>query len=145
MRHLIREDRQGPVATVGIGLLSAAWAFAGWRNLPRLAHPSSAAAGLIIAVSLYVAFRIGQRSVTRSAVARAVAIAAPGAACASTSSSTAQVAVIVHPELGAQRAGRVFGLEDAPWMVAAHRAVELDETEALDTALEDVLEERETT
>lgn len=139
--------RGGPVGSLGTIALSVAWAFAGFRNLPRLSHPQGAAAAVIVAVCILVAYRAGRKAVTASAVAAAVAQAEATAVAAaqsrSDSQATANVIVVNNPQRGARAAGVAAGLDDMPWMIGSHRAVELDETEALDVALEDVLDARE--
>lgn len=131
------------VICFGIG-----WAFAGFRNLPRLPQPYAAAAGVIVASSLALAYWAGTRRRRDSAVAAAVAKAEAHAAAVANVASSARSdvttnVIVVDPERGAQRAGASLGLADAPWLVGRHRTIELDETEALDAALEDALDARE--
>lgn len=124
-------------------VLGVAWAFAGFRNLPRLPAPQSAAAGALIAGAIALAYVAGKRRQIDSAVAVAVANAEAHAAAVANvavsnqASSNVQV-IIVDPDRGAARAGAATGLGDLPWMVGTHRSVELDETEVIDTMLEDV-------
>lgn len=126
-----------------------AWSLAGWRNMPRLPQPQASAAGVMIGLALLAAYWVGTRTNRSKAVAAAVARAEAAAVAAATggsadSSASAQVVVINTPAAGAAATGRAaLNLEDAPWMVGAHRTVELDEREALEVAWEDVREERE--
>lgn len=115
------------------GAVAVAWALAGWSNLPRLEHPSAAAAGLAIGGCCLLCYLFGARntraSAEASAWAHAEARAAAIASSTSAATSTAQVAVVISPELGARVAGqnRVSGLDAAPWMIGATRDPELEQ------------------
>lgn len=136
--------RGGPVRSLLTVVLGCAWVFAGFRNLPRLSHPSAAAVGLVVGVCLLLAYRAGRRSVSDSAIASAVARAEASALAAARSraesSSAAQANVFVNldPAQGARAAGAATGLDSAPWLVGAHRRAEVEDSEAVELALEDV-------
>lgn len=130
-------------------VLGVVWALAGWRNLPPLDHGTAAAAGFVMASSIGLAYFAGtrrQRDLNR-ATATASAEATALASVAAVTSSAASVNVFVASPATvaparAARAERYALLEDAPWMVGAHRAAEVEE-EAFAVALEDVQDERE--
>lgn len=126
-------------------VLGFGWAMAGWRNMPRLEQPQASAAGLAIACSVGLAYWAGTRRKRDAAVAVAVAQAeAHATAVAAASLAASQhVHVVVDNSQGARAQGsRQFGIEDAPWIVSHETRAEI-ESEALDVALEDVLDERE--
>lgn len=130
------------------GAMACAWALAGWRNMPRLAHPAASAAGLAIAGSILIAYWLGGKRVKESAVAMAVAKAEATALASVQASndnrSNAQVVVHLDPGVGALRAGQVTGLDSAPWMVGAHRAPELlEETDIADVLAAEFTEQVE--
>ncbi len=129
-------------------VLGVVWALAGWRNLPQLEHGTGQAAGFVIGSSILFAYWAGTRRqrelnlATATASAEATAVAA---VTASTSSSSSVNVFVASPATAAParaRAARFELLEDAPWMVGAHRAAEIEE-DALSVALEDVQDERE--
>lgn len=129
---------------VVVGALMVAWALAGWRNMPRLEDPQASAAGTAVAVSVLAAWWLGRRSVRASAVAAAVASAVAAAEARSQATAAAQASVVVNLATGArQAAARDYGgLDAAPWIVSGQTVPEL-EGEALDSALEDVLDRAE--
>lgn len=126
-----------------------AWSLAGWENMPRIERPYSGAAGFVIGVGLLAAYWCGTRTKRSKAVAQAVASAHAEAVAqaqggAAESSAQAQVLVINNPSIGAREAGSAaVGLDRAPWLQGAHRSIDLDETEAIETALQDVSERLE--
>lgn len=130
---------------IGVGG-AIAWALAGWRNMPRLEHPQAAAAGFMVAVSVWLAYWAGTRTQRSKAVAAAVARAEAAALAvaqggAAASDARAQVVVINNPVAGGRHAAEAaVGLDAAPWLIGAHRAIDLDETEALQVAWEDITE-----
>lgn len=124
-----------------------AWALAGWRNMPRLSHASSAAAGLAIAGCCLSCYWLGTR--TKRAAAIAVATAhAEATAMASVQAATASNASVNlylggRAAEGASRAGHYLGLENAPWLVDAGRHADLTETDALEVAMADISDDVE--
>lgn len=139
--------RVGPIRSLVVMALSFAWVAAGVRNLPRLGHPQMAGVVLVVIVCMWLSFRAGARMVKSEAVATAVAHAEARALAAvqaeTTSQAQANVLIVNDVSAGARIRGQALGLQDAPWLDGRHRSIELDETEALDTALEDVLDARE--
>jgi hypothetical protein len=122
-------------------IMAASFAFAGWRNLPRLDHPQASAAGVGIGACILLSYYAGTRRKRDAAVAVAVARAeARAAAHAGATAAVVNHVAVVVPERGARAAGATLGLDDAPWLVGAHRAIELDEREAVEAALADVLD-----
>lgn len=103
--------------------IACVWAWAGWKNMPRLEHPQSTAAGLAIAVSCLVSWWVGVSGARASARAEAYARADARAAARSESRSQAAAAVNLYMgvpseirEQSVPLAGR--GLESAPWIGA---------------------------
>lgn len=123
-----------------IGVLVCGWVFAGWRNLPRIPHPYAPAAGAVIASCMLLAYWAGTRRRRDEAVAVAVARAEAKALAAvkATQTNTQQVAVILDPNLGAARRGEVLGLDSAPWLAGAHTAAEIEETDAVQSMMDDI-------
>ncbi len=115
-----------PFTSLVTTVLCAAFAFAGFRNLPRLDQPASAAAGVAIAVACWICFRSGQRqardsaktAAIASAQAAAVAAAAADSSSSSTSGASASVNVLVLGDRthGARAAGAATGMDEMPWI-----------------------------
>ncbi len=115
-----------PFTSLVTTVLCVAFAFAGFRNLPRLEQPASAAAGLAIAFACWVCFRSGQRQARESAKTAAIAAAEAAALAAATSeassSSTAGASASVNllvlgdRSRGARAAGQATGLDEMPWI-----------------------------
>jgi hypothetical protein len=116
------------------------------KNFPTLPQRSSAAVVVVIASSLWLSFWLGRRSSRAAAIAsanahaeaRALAMATGGAA-----HSSAQVVINLDGTRGARAAGAAGGLDSAPWLVGRHHVAELDETEGVQAALDDVLDREE--
>jgi hypothetical protein len=122
------------------------WAWAGWRNLPAIPNAFAGAFGTCLAVSMYLCYYAGTRRKRDAAVAVAVAQAEARALAAvqATQVANAQVVVNLDPALGARRRGEAFGLDSAPWLVGATQRHEIeDETDAVESMLNDVREEQE--
>jgi hypothetical protein len=90
-------------------LMAGAWAFSGWRNMPRLEQPYPAAAGVVIATCILGAYWAGTRHAAGKVIARAVAQAdaradAQAAAVAGARASN-RTYVVVNPAEGARARG----------------------------------------
>ena len=157
---------RGPVASLGVIVMASTWTLAGVRNFPPIASPQRPALMLVIAASLFLAYRAGRRSRVDAAVAVAVAQSEANAVAlaATAAESKAQAAVVMnwftskddHPEgvkflptagrqVGAREAGQALGLDDMPWMLddQAGRHRSLEDSDVLDVVLEDVAAERD--
>ncbi len=112
------------------GGIAIVWAYSGWKNLPRLDHPSAMAAWLAIAGTCVLCYFLGARQTRATAIASAMAKAeAHAAALASSSSnSSAQVLVQVAPEFGARSRAmhELDGLDRAAWIGAPKQVAEQD-------------------
>ena len=129
--------------------LGVTWALAGWRNIPPLEHRAGAAAGVVVASSIALAYFAGcrrQREMNLAVATASAEATAVATVTAATSSSSSVNVFVASAESAAParsaRAQRYALLEDAPWMVGTHRAAEVEE-DALACALEDVQDERE--
>ena len=122
------------------GCIAVGWVFAGWRNMPRLDHPSALAAGLAIGGTCFISYWCG-RSLTRNAAyAAARANAEARALAASQSRAQAQAVVNVFQSAPAEERQALVprtarGLEDAPWIAGPKSAVV--EQDVLDSMLGD--------
>lgn len=124
---------------VVISILAVAFAFAGFRNLPRTSDPQAAAAGLVLGGLVVLAFVGGRRSVKAEAVATAVASARAEAAAAA--HSNAQALSQVNISLGAREAAVAEFGEQPEWIGPADtRAITAEQFEGSD-GFESVLEE----
>lgn len=124
----------------------AGFGVAAWKNVPKLDHPMTVAAVLLV-VGAVVAAYVGGRFATRQsavAIATAKAEAAALAVVQANPTATAQQAttiVIGDPGRGARIAGEAMGLDRAPWLVGArHRAALEDEEDAVESMLADARE-----
>lgn len=133
-----------------VAVMAAVWVLAGWRNLPPLAHGQAAAAAVVIASCIAGAYWVGvsrQRSGNLAvAVASAEATAMASVTSSTESRSSAAVNVFVaSPQSAAQaRMARSGLMDDAPWMVGAHRRFEVEEgDDCLESAMLDVQHEAE--
>lgn len=127
-------------------VLGVVWALAGWRNLPPLDHRSASAVGFVVASSIGLAYFAGtrrQRDLNRAtAIASAEATAVASVVAQTTASSSVNVFVASPESVSHARAARYAVLDDAPWMVGAHRTLEVEE-DALAVAMEDVVSDSE--
>lgn len=113
------------------GCIAVAWAFAGWRNLPRLDHPSALAAGLAIGGTCAISYFCGKTLTKNSAYASARAYAEARAAAVAQSKSQAAANVNLfmgNPELGASyvAAQQLGGLDGASWIGSRKQEAEQD-------------------
>ena len=130
-----------------VALGAIAFGASAWRNVPPIAHPYAPAAAVTGFALCAVAYWCGYRDRRTKAVATAVANAEARAAALSQSSSTSSAAANVFvvngaPSMAAQ-AEAALGLGRAPWMVDAHRQVELgDSVQDYDSMLDEIAEGR---
>lgn len=128
-------------------LSAAAWAFAGWRNMPRLADPSASAAGVMMAGSVLMAWWAGTRHAAAKVIGRAVASAEARAESraqsASAATADARQVVIVNATEGARAVGAAeYGTGGLPWVTGV-RAVDADSDVSANIAA-DLFAERDT-
>lgn len=137
--------RGGPVASLLTVAFAVAWAWAGFRNLPRLGQPASSAAGLAIAVACWLCYLSGRRAARASAVAAAIATAEAHAASAAVADSTAtassavNVLVVTDRGAGARATGAAAGLDDMPWIVGP--ATQSDELATQEDVVQNIADE----
>lgn len=120
------------------------WGLAGWRNVPQLAHPQGAALGFIVATTIGLAFLGGTRwrkdGVRAEAFASAEATATASVMANTSASSAVNVFVASPDSVVAARSQRYAALDDAPWMVGAQQRPDLEDSDAMQVALEDAME-----
>jgi len=128
----------------------AGFGVAAWKNLPKLSHPMTGAAVVLVVlavVAAYVGGRLGTRQAAvavATARAEALALAAVQANPTATAQQSTMI-VIGDPGRGARAAGAGLGLDRAPWLAGARHRAELDdEGDAVETMLADVREVEET-
>ena len=116
-----------------VAVVAAAWAVAGWKNLPRLDHPSNIAAGLAIAGTCGVCYWCGRALTRNSAYASARASAIATARAAADAKSNAQAAAAINVFMAGPEGGTagsvplaVQGLDDAPWIGPPKAVAEQD-------------------
>jgi hypothetical protein len=116
-----------------IAVLSAmAWAFAGWRNMPRLSHPVATAAGVSIAVAIMLGYWAGTRhaaaKVIATAIARAEATAVSVSASAAQAHADSRQVVILNMADGARAVGAAEYGPVPEWIGQARHAALDEET-----------------
>lgn len=125
---------------------AAGWAIAGWRNLPPVPQHYAGAFGMCLAASVLASYYAGTRRKRDQAVAVAVAKAEARAMAAVTAQTTSQAQVFVNldPAVGARHRAAQSGLDSAPWLMGAQPRFEVEQSDAVDSMLEDAREQTET-
>lgn len=122
--------------------MAIALALSGFKNLPRLDDPSSAAAGVALGLCIVIAYVVGKKTSAASAMAVAMAKAEAVSKSRSSSESSAVAGVQVLINNDPLRGARHVAVQEHPtpeWLGPVKEKFLIEEDIDADTVLEDVL------